>query len=125
MKKLPISKAVFREVIEENCCYVDKTKYVKMLEEHPSKYLFISRPRRFGKSLFLDTLRAAYAGEKELFKGLYLENNWDWSKKYPIISIDWGNGTATTKEELLTSMSATLRRSAYLNKVELTEDAPI
>jgi len=63
-KKLPISKAVFKDLIEENNCYVDKTKYIKMLEDYPSKYFFLSRPRRFGKSLFLDTLRAAYAGEE-------------------------------------------------------------
>ncbi len=124
MKKLPMSKAVFREVIEENCCYVDKTNYVKMVEEHPSKYLFISRPRRFGKSLFLDTLRAAYAGEKELFKDLYLENNWDWSKKYPIISISWGAGTVTTKEELELSIFSTLRFNANEYDIKLEEPFP-
>ncbi len=77
MKKLPISRAVFREVIEEDFCYVDKTRFVKAFEDHPSKYLFISRPRRFGKSLFLDTLRAAYAGEEHLFKGLWLFPHWN------------------------------------------------
>ncbi len=122
MKKLPISKAVFREIIEENCCYVDKTKYVRMIEDYPSKYLFISRPRRFGKSLFLDTLRATYAGEEELFKGLYLENNWDWSEKYPIISIDWGNGTVTTKEELEKKMHWNLLKVANLYDIKLEEE---
>ena len=43
------------------------------------KYYFLSRPRRFGKSLFLDTIKQAFLARKELFKGLYLENNWDWS----------------------------------------------
>ncbi len=124
MKKLPISKAVFREVIEEECCYVDKTKYIQMIEEYPSKYLFISRPRRFGKSLFLDTLRAAYAGEKELFKGLELEHNWDWSKKHSIISIDWGCGTVTTKEELEIRMREILKENANNYNLTLTEESP-
>ena len=59
---------------------------------------FLSRPRRFGKTLFLDTLRAAFSGEKELFKGLYLEKNWDWSKKYPIIKISFGACAATNRQ---------------------------
>ena len=124
MKKLPIAKAVFKDVIEENCCYVDKTKYIKMLEDYSSKYLFISRPRRFGKSLFVDTLRAAYSGEKELFKGLYLEDNWDWDKKYPIISIDWGNGTVITKEELDKKMHWNLLKISNEYDIKLEEKLP-
>ena len=124
MKKLPLAKAVFRDVIEENCCYVDKTKYVKMLADYPSKFQFISRPRRFGKSLFLDTLRAAYAGEKELFKGLYLENRWDWSKKHPIISIDWGCGSATSKRELELRMTEFLEFNAEDYDIKLTKKSP-
>ncbi len=100
MKRLPIAKAVFRKLIEGDFCYVDKTPYIKQLEDSGETYWFLSRPRRFGKSLFIDTLRAAYAGEKELFKGLYLENNWDWSKKHPIIRIDFTGGSVETREEL-------------------------
>ncbi|MEA3451328.1 MAG: AAA family ATPase [Bacteroidota bacterium] len=100
MKKLPISKAVFKDLINENCCYVDKTSYVKILNDEPSKYFFFSRPRRFGKSLFLDTLRAAYSGERELFKSLYLDKHWNWAKKYPVINMTFGGGTVETKEEL-------------------------
>ncbi|MEA2012064.1 MAG: ATP-binding protein [Verrucomicrobiota bacterium] len=124
MKKLPIAKSVFKEIIEENCCYVDKTQYVKMLEDFPSKYLFISRPRRFGKTLFLDTIRAAYTAEKELFNGLSLEKNWDWTKKYPIISLDWGCGTVTNKEELEESFAATLRFNARRYQIKLEEKLP-
>jgi len=112
MKKLPISNSVFREIIEEDNCYVDKTKYVKMLADYPSKYFFLSRPRRFGKSLFLDTLRAAYAGEEELFKGLYLEKNWDWSKKHPVINISFGDGTVETSEELALTLESLIRENA-------------
>ena len=100
MKKLPIGKSTLRKIIKNNCLYVDKTPFVKQLLDDDNGYWFLSRPRRFGKTLFLDTLRAAFAGEKELFKGLYLENNWNWTKNYPIISIDWGSGSVTSAKEL-------------------------
>ena len=100
MKKLPISKSVFKEIRTEDCCYVDKTPFVKQLLDDHSKYWFLSRPRRFGKSLFIDTIRAAFAGEKNLFKGLFLEKNWDWKIKYPVVKISFGSGTVETKEEL-------------------------
>lgn len=90
MKRLPIAKTEIRAIAEGNFCYVDKTRYIKELVDDGHTYYFLSRPRRFGKSLFLDTLRAAFAGEKEWFKGLYLENNWDWDTKYPVISISFG-----------------------------------
>ncbi len=99
MKNLPIAKAVFKDLIERNFCYVDKTKYIKQLDDADKKYWFLARPRRFGKSLFLDTIRAAFAGEKELFKGLYIENNWDWNIKYPIITISLGSSNVTNKND--------------------------
>ena len=99
MKRLPIAKAVFSRLIEGDFCYVDKTHYIKQLNDSGELYWFFARPRRFGKSLFLDTIRAAFAGEKELFKGLYLENNWDWETKYPVIKISLGSSNAGTPEE--------------------------
>ncbi len=83
MKKLPIGIQTFSKIIEENYYYIDKTKLVSELVNTAS-YIFLSRPRRFGKSLFLDTLKEAFEGNKVLFKGLFLEQNWDWGKKYPI-----------------------------------------
>ncbi|MCS7165995.1 MAG: AAA family ATPase, partial [Candidatus Calescibacterium sp.] len=62
----------------------DKTHFIKKLFDQGS-YYFLSRPRRFGKSLFLDTIRCAFEGKRELFKELYLENNWDWKAHYPTI----------------------------------------
>ncbi len=121
MKKLPIAKSVFKDIINENCCYADKTKYVKMLEDEFTKYLFLSRPRRFGKTLFLDTLRAAYAGEKELFKGLFLENNWDWDKKYSVITISLAGGTVDSKEELLIHLNGIIEDIAADNNINLTK----
>ena len=100
MKRLPIARAEFKSFTTENFCYVDKTHFIKQLSEKSNKYIFLSRPRRFGKSLFVDTLRAAYAGEKELFKDTFIENNWDWSTKHPVITINFGSSNVATKEEL-------------------------
>ena len=91
MKKLPIGIYNFSEIVTEGYYYVDKTAYVHQLA-HAGKYYFLSRPRRFGKSLFVDTLRCAFEGRRELFKGLYLENNWDFEKTYPVLSISFAGG---------------------------------
>ena len=91
VKKLPIGIQTFSEIITGNYYYVDKTNIITDLYKE-GKYYFLSRPRRFGKSLFLDTLKEAFEGNKALFAGLYLENNWDWNTKYPVIRFDFGNG---------------------------------
>ena len=121
MKRLPISIAVFKDLIEGNFCYVDKTPYIKQLEESGVKYWFLSRPSRFGKSLFLDTLRAAFAGEKSLFKGLFLEKNWDWGKQYPVITISFGAGLISNKAGFDNSINFSLETIANDYKVELKE----
>ncbi len=90
MKKLPVGMSVFPELIEEDYVYVDKTAYVlKLLTEN--KYYFLSRPRRFGKSLFLSTLKSAFQGKKELFKGLYMYDKYDF-ESYPVIHINFTQG---------------------------------
>ena len=68
-RKLPIGIQTFREIREENCYYVDKTGYARRLAER-GKHYFLSRPRRFGKSLFLDTLKELFEGNEPLFRGL-------------------------------------------------------
>ncbi|WP_028845931.1 AAA family ATPase, partial [Thermodesulfatator atlanticus] len=98
-KKLPVGIQSFVEIRTENYYYVDKTPFVKKLVDE-GKYFFLSRPRRFGKSLFLDTLRQAFLGKRELFHGLFLENNWDWSKNYPVIYISFGSGVHRSVDEL-------------------------
>lgn len=86
MKKLPIGIQDFRELRERNSVYVDKTAIIHQLVED-SKYYFLSRPRRFGKSLLVNTLKELFLGSKELFKGLDIEDKWDWSQKHPIIHL--------------------------------------
>ncbi len=115
MKKLPIGISDFKELITNDYIYVDKTKYIYEIL-NSSKYIFISRPRRFGKSLLLSTIRYLYEGKKELFKGLYIEDKWDWNKNYPVIRIDFGE-IQTINEKLLEEQiySVILRYSEIYN----------
>ncbi|AGG14777.1 AAA-ATPase [Hydrogenobaculum sp. HO] len=101
MKLLPIGIQTFKDIIEGGFYYVDKTHFIPKLT---SKYYFLSRPRRFGKSLFLDTLKEAFSGNKELFKGLYLYDNWDWNKKYPVLKISLGRGVNRSSEDLMINL---------------------
>jgi len=98
MKKLPIGIQTFDKIIEGDYIYVDKTEYAYNLINDYT-YIFLSRPRRFGKSLFLDTIKAIFEGRKELFEGLYIYDKWDWSKKHPVIKISW-DGKLQTLEDL-------------------------
>ncbi|MEW6527750.1 MAG: AAA family ATPase [Spirochaetota bacterium] len=100
MKKLPIGIQSFEEIRNDEYYYVDKTPFVAKLVGE-GKYYFLSRPRRFGKSLFLDTLRQAFLGKRDLFRGLYLEKNWDWDVKYPVIYIDFGGVVVKNSENLI------------------------
>jgi len=84
LKRLPIGISTFSKIIEENYLYIDKTKEAYELITNHS-YTFLSRPRRFGKSLFVDTLQEIFEGNKKLFGGLYIEDKWDWNDKYPVI----------------------------------------
>ena len=94
-KKLPIGLQDFRILRTDNNVYVDKTEHIYRLLTQGSHY-FLSRPRRFGKSLLLSTLKAIFQGEKDLFEGLWIENRWDWSQTSPVIHLSFG--TAAYKE---------------------------
>ncbi len=98
-KKLPIGIQSLAEMIQGNYYYVDKTAYAHQLINE-GKYYFLSRPRRFGKSLFLDTLKELFEGNQSLFKGLFIEDKWDWQTTYPVIHLSFGSGTVRNREEL-------------------------
>lgn len=83
-QRLPIGLQDFRTIIEDGYKYIDKTRYIhKMVTS--GKYFFLSRPRRFGKSITIATLQELFLGSKELFKGLWIEGKWDWDMRYPVI----------------------------------------
>ena len=98
-KKLPIGIQTFREIREDDCYYVDKTGFaLRLITE--GKYYFLSRPRRFGKSLFIDTLAELFAGNEPLFRGLHCHGSWDWSVRYPVIRISFAEGVMESRAAL-------------------------
>ena len=106
-RKLPIGIQTFREIREENCYYVDKTALIQRLIDE-GKHYFLSRPRRFGKSLFLDTLKELFEGNEPLFEGLYIHDHWDWSVRYPVLRLDFGSGNFDEPEILHKEVMAQL-----------------
>jgi len=107
LKKLPIGIQTFREIIEENYLYIDKTTIAfDLIENH--KYIFLSRPRRFGKSLFMDTVQEIFQGNKELFKGLSIYDKWDWKITYPVVKIDF-NGDLRSADSLKRNILSMLK----------------
>ena len=121
MKKYPIGIQSFEKIRSSNFYYVDKTEFVYNLIKEESGYYFLSRPRRFGKSLFLDTLHQAFAGKKEYFKGLFLENNWNWDEQFPVLHISFGAGVLRDIDSLNSRFNYLLSRFAEEYKVELKE----
>ena len=91
---LPIGIQSFRNIRESDCYYVDKTGYALRLVQEGRHY-FLSRPRRFGKSLFVDTLRHLFEGDQALFAGLEAHEHWDWSVRYPVVRLDFAGLNAT------------------------------
>jgi hypothetical protein len=117
MKRLPIGISDFKKLREENFIYVDKTQYIYKLITEGGGYYFLSRPRRFGKSLLLSTIRYLFEGERELYKGLYIEDKWNWEETYPVIRIDFVKTQVKNEEELQKELKATIietgRRYGY------------
>lgn len=110
LQKLPIGIETLSEIREENYIYVDKTAIAFDLIDN-YKYAFLSRPRRFGKSLFLDTLKNIFEGNKEYFKGLVIEDKWDWEVSYPVIHINFAKGKIENREELDADIIRTLEEN--------------
>ena len=106
-RRLPIGIQTFRELRERDCYYVDKTAYVERLL-HEGTHYFLSRPRRFGKSLFLDTLKEFFEGNEELFAGLYLHDRHDWTERHPVVRLDFGSGSFTEPAALHEDVMAQL-----------------
>ena len=84
LKRLAVGIQTFSEVIDLDCLYIDKTEYIWNMI-HLSKYIFLSRPRRFGKSLLVSTLQAYFEGRKDLFKGLFIETVEKEWVEYPVL----------------------------------------
>ncbi len=107
MKRLPIDINSLEIMLSENYLYVDKTEIVYDLITR-GRYYFLSRPRRFGKSLFISTLREIFLGNKSLFKDLWIgKSDYDW-KSYPVIYLDFSNLDIDSAKALKASLSLEL-----------------
>ena len=107
-RKLPIGLQTFREVRERGCYYVDKTAYIERLLDE-GKHYFLSRPRRFGKSLFLDTCKELFEGNEALFEGLEIHERWDWSVRCPVVHLSFGSGHFQRPDDMRTEVTDRLK----------------
>ena len=98
-RKLPIGIQTFSKIRESDYYYVDKTPMAWALTQE-SGYYFLSRPRRFGKSLFIDTLAELFEGNEVPFKGLYIHPLWNWKVHHPVIRISFSDGVLQSRAEL-------------------------
>jgi Predicted AAA-ATPase/PD-(D/E)XK nuclease superfamily len=119
-KMLPLSRQNFRKLREDNCVYVDKTQHIYNLCRHGGMY-FLSRPRRFGKSLLLSTMEELFTGSKELFTDLWIADKWDWTKKSPVIHISFLS-VSYEKQGLEAGLKAYLLGIYKKNKIKPIND---
>ncbi len=120
MDKLPIGVQDFKvlRTSEEDYIYVDKSELLYNLVKGGRVY-FLSRPRRFGKSLMISTLGYLFQGEKELFKGLWIEDKWNWDDRYPVIRVDFSEIKFESADELQSKISDMLHNTADVYGVKL------
>ena len=101
MEKIATDTYSFERVREGGFVYVDKTAILKLLADGSlGTQFFVARPRRFGKSLAVSTLQCLFEGRRQLFKGLAIEPEWDWSKTYPVLKLDMGSCQAASVSDL-------------------------
>ena len=119
MSPLPLGLQTFAEVREGAYAYVDKTPHALQLIASGKLY-FLARPRRFGKSLFLDTLHNLFEGRRELFTGLHAESNWDWEVKHPVVKLDMSGGFRNA-DEFSSMLADDLRYAARAIGLDLAQ----
>ncbi len=107
-RKLPIGIQTFAKIRADDHYYVDKTGFIRQLLDEGTHY-FLSRPRRFGKSLLLDTLGELFAGNEPLFRGLAIHPHWNWTVPYPIVRISFGGGIVHDRAALEHKIGEQLR----------------
>ena len=100
LKLYPVGIQTFERIIKENKLYIDKTEYIYRMTHTSGTYFFLSRPRRFGKSLLVSTFQSYFEGRKDLFKGLAIEHlETEWTE-YPVLHFDMSGGKHLDKDEL-------------------------
>lgn len=120
LKRCPIGIQTFQEIVNKDYLYIDKTEYIYRMAHGGSKYYFLSRPRRFGKSLLTSTLHSYFAGKKELFKGLAIEKlETEWTE-HPVLHFDMSLAKHLDQEKLNEYLAWQLRN--YNEKYGLTKN---
>ena len=126
MEKIATDTYSFADIRNGGFVYVDKTAILKTLADGSiGKQFFVARPRRFGKSLAISTLQCLFEGRRELFQGLAIEPEWDWSKTYPVLKLDMGSCQAASVAELWTKIGTMLRAESERLGVPLRKDEPV
>ena len=110
-RRLPIGIQAFREIRAGNFRCVDKTGVAPRLVTE-AKHFFLSRPRRYGKSLFVDTLKRLFEGQRNLFRGLAIEPRWDWSVRCPVVRLEFSGGNCKRPGHLHANVMAQLHRTS-------------
>lgn len=118
--RYPIGEQDFPSLREDGMVYVDKTSHIYRLLSSGGKYFFLSRPRRFGKSLLVSTLKALFEGRKSLFDGLWIYDKWDWSKRHPVVHISL-DATSYRQDGLEKALSGLIKRQALLHGIAIAE----
>ena len=125
MEKIATDTYSFERIREGGFVYVDKTDILKTLADGSiGTQFFIARPRRFGKSLAISTLQCLFEGRRELFKGLAIEPEWDWSRTYPVLKLDMGSCQAASVADLWTKINTMLKAESERLGVLLRADDP-
>ncbi|MCU0341793.1 MAG: AAA family ATPase, partial [Spirosomaceae bacterium] len=119
-KKYPIGLQDFEKIRKGNFLYLDKTMYIHRMVEQTG-YFFLSRPRRFGKSLLIDTIQALYESKQSLFEGLFIANKWDWRKQNPVVRISFSN-IGHKEKGLVKALQDSLDESAHKFNLSLKEE---
>ena len=122
-RKLPIGIQTFRKIREEGHYYADKTPHIERLIEQGTHY-FLSRPRRFGKSLLLDTIKELFEGSEELFRGLHMHDRWDWERRHPVLRLSFGSGNFTVAGAVGVRAAEELNAIASSHGIELEGLSP-
>lgn len=121
MKNLPIGIQTFSDIIQNDYLYVDKTEKIFDLVKNPKGVYFLSRPRRFGKSLLISILNEIFEGEKELFKGLWIYRaDYAW-EKHPVVRIDFSKSKARNEDELINYIVYQLDKIAQVYGITLKQ----
>ena len=100
LKLYPVGIQTFERIRKENKLYIDKTEYIYRMTHSGGCYFFLSRPRRFGKSLLVSTFESYFSGKKELFEGLAIEKLEQEWMEYPVLHFDMSGGKHMEKEQL-------------------------